>query len=182
MHLVPAGARAMPACAIACMLLGLVTAPISARSQECADYGCLPIVGSVATPYGGSLSVALAGNYAYVAGASGLQTVDISDPFFPTIAGGVATAEARGVAVAGNYAYLACNPSSLWVVDISSPGSPAVVASSDLPGNMAYAVAVSGSYAYIGTHFSDKFGGVLNVMDISDPASPGYVGYVNTVS
>ncbi|MDP6796866.1 MAG: hypothetical protein QGG33_03490, partial [Candidatus Krumholzibacteria bacterium] len=73
--------------------------------------------GSVDTP-GTARSVAVSGNYAYVAdGYSGLQIVDVSDPAAPLIIGSVDTPDtAFGVAVAGNYAYVADRYSGLQIV------------------------------------------------------------------
>jgi len=78
-----------------------------------------------------------------------------------------------GVAVSGQYAYLASEPTSpLAVIDISNPTSPFVVGTVDTLGN-GIAVAVSGSYAYVGTaDFS------FQVIDIANPVAPTIVGNI----
>src|SRR5688572_63798 len=88
---------------------------------------------------------------------------------------------AFGVAVAGNRAYVttpACFPygdgSSLEVVDISNPASPAIIGSVETPG-FGQDVAVAATHAYIAGGNSG-----LQVVDISNPASPAIVGSVDT--
>jgi hypothetical protein len=59
------------------------------------------------------------------------------------------------------------------VVDITTPGSPAIVGSVDT--GTANGVAVSGSYAYV----ADELAG-LQVVDITTPATPALVGGADT--
>jgi hypothetical protein len=117
----------------------------------------------------------VSGSYAYVADDYyGLQVVDVSNPAFPAIAGGVDTpGYAHGVAVSGNSAYVADWWGGLQVVDVSNPASPAIVGSVKTPG-WAQDVAVSGSYAYVAD------AGGLQVVGVSDPTSPQIVGSVKT--
>ena len=72
---------------------------------------------------GWAYSVAVAGNYAYVADdAAGLQVIDVRDPAHCKRVGGYNTSGlARGVAVAGNYAYVADHDAGLQVIDVSNP-------------------------------------------------------------
>ena len=94
--------------------------------------------------------VAVAGNYAYVASASGgLRVINIANPASPTEAGFYNTpGQAYGVAVSGSYAYVADYDRGLRVINIANPASPTEVGFYDTPG-IAYGVAVSGSYAYV---------------------------------
>ncbi len=86
-----------------------------------------PAVPTLAGHYGTEWfapGVAIAGNYAYVAGGD-LMVMDISEPTAPKLAGRYNTAgSAYDVAVSGNYAYVADWTNGLVVVDISKPTTP----------------------------------------------------------
>ena len=77
-------------------------------------------------PRGSALSVALSGNYAYVADSgAGLQVIDVSNPANPVRVGGYDTSGyAQDVAVSGNYAYVADDGGGLQVIDVSNPANP----------------------------------------------------------
>jgi hypothetical protein len=96
-------------------------------------------------------SLAIAGNYVYLAGTWGparLEIIDVSDPVNPRRVGGCDTsANARAVAVAGRYAYVVSSSDGLRVIDISDPANPR-----RLGGNSAFTgwnVAVSGDKVYV---------------------------------
>jgi hypothetical protein len=144
------------------------------------------VVGSIVgdeTNLNGAFSVAVSGDYAYVASqvSDSLSVVDISIPTSPNIVGSVSDSTvlngASGVAVSGNYAYVASYLSdSLAVVDISTPSNPSVVGSVS---NSYYLeeierVAVSGNYAYVISNRNDS----LVAVDISTPSSPSIVGSI----
>ncbi len=74
------------------------------------------------------------------------------------------------VAIQGDYAYLACGDDGLRIVDMSSPGPRDA---GQLVYQNAYAVAVSGSYAYIVNYNS------LHIIDVADPYSPVEVDSVS---
>ena len=73
---------------------------------------------------------------------------------------------AEDVAASGDFVYLASGKAGLTVVDLSSPGSPAVVASVDIP-TLTTQVAVSGSFVY-----TAGIDGLLRVFDVSTPSVP----------
>ena len=106
-------------------------------------------IGHTATNYGGeAYSVALSGNYAYVANyGDGLRTYDVSDPTQPVCVGHSVTnygGSADGVAVAGSYAYLANYNDGLRIYDVSNPASPLEVGhTNNLHGSTRLAVSVS---------------------------------------
>ncbi|MFZ5434364.1 MAG: T9SS type A sorting domain-containing protein [Calditrichota bacterium] len=129
--------------------------------------GLCNIAGQVST-------VALAGDYAYVASSWGLTIADISDPELPTVIGAVQTNRGVGIAVNEPYAYMTDGDSGLVIIDISDPTAPEVVGSYPTPG-FCSDVAVHGSFAYL----TDYVGG-LHVLNIEDPAHPGEVGFYNT--
>lgn len=72
------------------------------------------------------------------------------------------------VTLSGSFAYIADDTCGLRVINISDPASPYEVGSYPTPGDCADAVAVSGSYAYLGHWDSGK----MRVINISDPALP----------
>ena len=88
------------------------------RVIDISDRSSPQIVGSVDTP-DLSVSVAVAGGYAYVVGdgSSGLQVIDIGNPASPQIVGSVETPGAAwGVTVGSNYVYVADGLSGLQVM------------------------------------------------------------------
>ncbi len=78
-----------------------------------------------------------------------------------------------GVAVQGNYAYVG-EGSSLLVVNISNPSTPALVGRLAMPG-MVMDIALFGQYAYV----ANADAGV-QVVDISNPAAPALKGFYTT--
>jgi hypothetical protein len=129
-------------------------------------------------------ALALSGHYAYVVGSrydgtnwiAGLKVIDVADPAHPRP---LSTYETSGrfadVAVPGDYAYVA-GDGGLSVIDVSDPAQPKSVGS--YGGNFE-AVAVSGTYAYLGRAFfrgSSMPHQNLEVLDISVPAHPRRVG------
>ncbi len=169
-HLVVVGTTAYVAAAQAGPLVVDVSRPDQLR-----------LVGVVRTPAVVD-DVVARGGYAYLAsGEGGLHVVDVTDRTEPNAVGWLDTPGiASAVTIAGDHVYLGDRinyladgtrlPSSLRVVDISSPTAPREVGVAELPGN-ARDVAVSGDYAYV----ADERTGLL-VIDVSDPTSPHEVG------
>ena len=124
---------------------------------------------------GSTYGVAVAGDYAYVAGDSmltnGLHVVSIADPANPTEVGFFhSLAMAWGVAVSGEYAYLANDTGGLRVISVADPAHPVEVGR-DSTGIAIYTVAVSGDYVYM-TDVDD-----FHVLSIADPAHPVELGH-----
>ncbi len=94
------------------------------------------------------------GTKAYVAdGINGMRIVDVANPFFPgytvptNLVPGISVED---VYVAGKYAFMADSVGNgLQVVDVSVPGSPAVISSFTAVVNNLNAVKVAGRYAWI---------------------------------
>lgn len=156
---------------IACGSSGFQVADVSAPAQP-------SVIGSTSLP-AVAVSVALAGNYAYVAsngwdgttGANvrGVSVIDISDPQSPAPVSRLATpADANDLCVQGGFLYIA-DTSALLVVDISDPANPLVVGSL-ATGNGTRGVQVVGTTAYV---VSDAVG--LLAIDVSEPAAPSLV-------
>ncbi|MFM6050293.1 MAG: cadherin domain-containing protein, partial [Sphaerospermopsis kisseleviana] len=105
--------------------------------------------------------VQVVGNYAYVAGDTGLSIIDITNPSTPTLKGSYAGA-ASGVQVVANYAYVAAG-SGLKILDITNPATPT------LQGSYAGAasdVQVVANYAYVTASSG------LKILDVTNPATP----------
>jgi hypothetical protein len=126
-------------------------------------------------------SVAVFGNYAYVAGTGFLgissaigvlRVIDVSNPANPVGMGAQFTSgdAALAVAVSGNYAYVADNI-GLEVVDVSNPTHLLWAGRYDLGGR---GVAVSGNHAYVTGYDSAVF-------DVSDPTNLRRLGSLNTI-
>ena len=123
-------------------------------------------------------SVAIVGNYAYVAADAAFSVVDVSDPATPRITGSVQDSflnESRSVAIVGNYAYVAAlSGRALMVVDVSDPTHPKLAGATFIPhGKLAIsrssgaaAVAIDGDYAYFAAGVSIQ---VINISNRSKP-------------
>jgi hypothetical protein len=124
--------------------------------------------------------VAVSGDYAYVAdGIGDLRVINISDPMDPqevAVFETEAFGSANGVVVRDNYAYLAYE--GLRVVNISNPESP-FEEGFCAPSGAAFAVAVSGDYAYLAENRNGGLNG-LRVINISDLQAPFEVGSFDT--
>ena len=119
--------------------------------------------------------VAISGTHAYVAGTSGIQVIDITNPQSAQIVGSVDTpGSALDVAVSGAHAYVGDQSSGLQVIDITNPQNPQIVGSVNTPG-FAAGVVLSGTHAYVADW---TFG--LQVIDITNPQSPEIVASVPT--
>jgi hypothetical protein len=137
------------------------------------------------------IKVFVSGNYAYVVsqGSNALEIIDISNPGWPRHAGsiqdgadGALLKRPLDVFVSGNYAYIASHESdALEIVDVSDPASPKhkgsiIIGAADNWFNTGpkgpISVYVSGNYAYVPAAYS----GMLEVIDVSDPANPVHVG------
>jgi hypothetical protein len=137
-----------------------------------------PIVGSLPTPAAG-WDVAINGNTAYFAnGENGFRFVDVTNPQSPTIVQTIATSgNVVGVAVADNRACVTdCMPDddtgNLSIIDPSG-----IVGTLPLPA-CAPRVAVAGAVAYATGYLADG-SGMLQVVDIGNPAHPRLMGTVS---
>jgi hypothetical protein len=110
---------------------------------------------------------AVVGHLVYlVAGDSGMDILDVSDPFNPSLSGHLHTeGEIQGVDVDGDYAYVAAGH---WfqVLDVSDSTNPFEVGYCPV-GDWAVGVIKRGDYAYV----TDYLNG-LRVVNVSKPDSP----------
>lgn len=170
--------------------------PLMSRGIEASLLPSLPAhVGNISfenSPNDDVNDVAVANNYLYASlrryddnlmkfiGA--LKIFDASDHAVPLeIASQDVDANLNALFVEGNYLYAASyseadNKSIFYIFDISSPSTPAVLASLELPASFSGAndIKVSGNYAY----FASDDGG-FGVIDISDPIIPILKGTYN---
>lgn len=113
--------------------------------------------------------VHIAGNYAYVSFASGVDfaVVDVTNAALPVLAGSLDIANVPNeVFVSGNYAYIAStsNTMEVLVVDVSVPANPILASVLNLPGNIdANTVSMESNNLYVGQ------GNTLRVVDASNP-------------
>jgi hypothetical protein len=133
--------------------------------------------------------LAVSGDYAYVAEGPRLQAIDISNPAAPQRVGEWSSSgPIQDVAVSGNYAYVAAEGyydsgqswyvgGGLQVIDIRNPSAPLEVSRFNTNGS-AYAVAVSGRYAYLVGSWREGMNWLcgLQVIDVSDPSHPQRLG------
>ena len=107
----------------------------------------------------------------------GLQMIDITDILNPSPAavGSVDFAgSALSVQVRGNYAYLAADWTGLWIVDISTPTNPVIVANFETTGR-SKDVALADSFAFIADG-----GDGLKVANIANVTAPQFVAAYTT--
>ena len=126
-------------------------------------------------PYGPTVAVAVAGDYAYYGSGTALMVADVSDAALPQVVGGVVLPRMiSDVAVSGIYAYVVDDENGLRVIDVSTPSSPSEVGSVSTPVGGAYGVAVGGGYAYVANQSKG-----LRVVDVDPPSSPAEVGFID---
>jgi len=143
----------------------LLTSPPRLVVISVADPEHLSEVGSCATP-GEGIGLAVAGDYAYVAGDSGLNIYSIADPVHPVGVGRL-PGNYSDVVVRGQYAYAV--GAGFAILSVSQPENPVLVG---YCGTAGYNLALRGGYAYV----ADGTEGRLRVVSIADPANPVEVG------
>jgi len=132
-------------------------------------------VGVVGSP-GTSRGIAVANNLAIIADdTAGIQIIDISNTYAPTLLGNYNTpGAAYDVVIKNNLIYVADRTAGLQIIDISNPSTPALLGSYNTPGS-AYGIAIQSNVAFI----ADGSTG-LQIIDISDPTTPTLIGNYNT--
>jgi hypothetical protein len=133
-------------------------------------------IGFKDTP-GTARDVAVVNHHAFLAdGSNGLLVIDVSAPTSPVTVGfHPIPGEARRLDVATDLVYLAAS-SGLHIIDITDVANPIALGSYQTNAND---VEVVGQYAYLAetvTNDCDEMGGVLRVLDISDPTEPVSLG------
>jgi hypothetical protein len=126
----------------------------------------------------GSMDVAVADGFAYVATGLGLRVLDVAKPASPVLVGALNTPDtARGVAVEGDRVVIADTYAGIHVVDVSNPSSPVILGSTATGTNRrssAADVTMRGGRAYVADG-RWSLGG-LRVVDLGEPTTPVVVG------
>jgi len=161
---------------VACGAVGLYIMDVSNPSE--------PVEVGRATP-GWSSSVAVQGNYAYLADPwdgprphyNSLMIIDVSDPAAPTLLTefDVGLDGASDVAVRGDYVYQACMSDGLNIIDVSNPAEPFIVGVFDQQYGEATNIELFGNYAFLSYNLLG-----MRVLDISDPTNPYQVGFFDS--
>ena len=137
---------------------------------------------------GKAQSVALQGDYAYLALGPSLVILDVSDPANPVFVAQTALRHwlVGCVAVSGDYAYLS-SYGAVEIIDVSDPQHPVQVGIYGVCSDYyCYAnisgIAADGNYVYIvSTHgWRMHTWNGLHIIDVSDPANPVRMGSVGS--
>lgn len=121
---------------------------------------------------GPAQSIALSGNYAFVAAGS-LQVLDIADPTSPRRVGWYNGTSGGKLAVSGQFAYI-LDKDALQVVDVSDPARPRRVGGLAIGGGV-LGLAVWSHYACMAQQTAQGLT-ALQIIDVSNPANPRRVG------
>lgn len=119
-----------------------------------------------------AVKIELFANYALVAGGVEAHILDLSDLIAPTLVGSVGPVwGAQDVDIVGGYAYI--SGYDFYIVDVTSPSQPRIVATLELfdPGG----IAVDGDHAFVANRAE------ISAYDISDPAQPRWVASTRTL-
>jgi hypothetical protein len=123
----------------------------------------------------GANDIAIAGDYAFCATATGLQVIDISNPSrLKPIAEYNTANGAAAVGIWGHYAFLAAWDSGLEIINIANPHKPSLVATYATD-SFAGGLFIRDDYIYLACGYSG-----FQIIDISNPVSPRLVGDYKT--
>lgn len=119
----------------------------------------------------------IVGNYAYLGtGGGDFRVFDLTNPAVPVLAGSLTTSHAMdSFVIRGQYVYAPEFNNGFQIFDISNPLSPTLKGEyNELPGTVRCTSAdVSGNYAYVACD------GVINIFDVSNPASITKAGAIS---
>ncbi len=137
-----------------------------------------------------SRDVFVSGNYAYIAGDTSFQMVDISNPGSPIVVGSYTNPRIGGelggfVFVKGNYAYYGDiffenfgTGVAIHVLDVSNPASISSQATF-YNAMISHAMTQSGNYIFIGQYDSSASNDTLTIIDITNPINPFQVSSIS---
>lgn len=124
-----------------------------------------------------SSNIVVDNGYAYVMGPTSIYIIDIDPLESAYVVSTISSLNwADGIAVSEGYVYITRHIKFLDIYDVSSPASPQLVKSLDMP-NYTVDVVVSADYAYVAC--DDYSAHLVTVVDISSPAD---AQIVHTVS
>jgi hypothetical protein len=118
----------------------------------------------------------VSGNYAFIAGRTGLEIIDVSTSNAPKHKSNLTISSyPSAVYVSGNYAYVS-TASGIEIIDISDLLNPFLKGElKDGAGGVWSPVCISGNFAYLGSNVSKS----LQVIDLTNPALPEVVAEVS---
>lgn len=144
-----------------------------------------PMVRGICSVQGDTISIAVEGNFAYVAAVDqaygGFQIIDISDQTQPVVRGNSFGIYITPVdmSVTNGVLYLTTNArytkGEVHIIDVRNPEEPVGLGMYRLSGQTAASIAVRGTIAYVGKINYDSGQGQLLLLDTSDPANPQLV-------
>ena len=117
----------------------------------CSNPSITNSLGSITTPT--VYAIAYGNGYVYLGQSGGLQTLNVSDPAAIGDLGLLAgTSSVLNIVVNGNYAYAGSSSNGLYVIDITTPGTPTLLTTVAAPtikglrvvGNRAYGATGAG--------------------------------------
>jgi len=151
------------------VLLTTITLTTTLLSQPTTN---INLVGRIRLGLANSLSMVIAGNYAYLATSyTGLLILNVSNPATPIETGScVLYGSAQHVAVNGDLAVVTVNDSMLYTVDISNHTNPVQVGFCNLH-TYAHNVTIHSNYAYVVTVRDG-----IKIVSIADAGNPVEVG------
>jgi hypothetical protein len=137
------------------------------------------VIGSVtnATTLNAVAGAYTVGNFCYLTSTEAggrFAVVNVSNPALPTITAsmtGTGFGPARSIIVSGNYAYIGRFSGGISVIDVSTPSSPAHVATLAVGIDSVESLAISGNTLFV-IGSPTGFGGTVASVDISTPSAP----------
>lgn len=124
---------------------------------------------------GGTMDVAIEGQYAYIIGWDKLYVADISSPGNPVLKGELSgLGDTRQIAVNNGIAYIASREYGAFIVDLSNPEKPALLCHYHTI-EFATGIAVSGNLLFIACRI---YG--VEIIDVSNPREPIHSSTVRT--
>ena len=166
--------------------LGVGSSQAGIMTIDMRDPGSPAQVGEMLIPRTGPVirrgsDLFLAEKLLYVADATGLHIVDVSDPSLPKVLGFLDLPEAQHsvlrISVDGGMALLAAGSSGAFIVDVTDPANPRLIGTLETPGpnggpaDSTESVYLQGDLAFL----ADERAG-LRIIDIANPASPKELG------
>jgi hypothetical protein len=132
------------------------------------------VIGSLAIDE--AVAVKLSGNTAYVLSTDHLSIVDITDPTHPLLVSTLTLGSyCHGLAVGGGRAYIVDPGAGMFIVDVSTPATPALLKNVGVVGGVD--VALYGDYAVV-LSWDNGSSSVIDVVSIVDPPTAAIVGQV----
>jgi hypothetical protein len=148
---------------------GVVSTPSQANCGQTSPFTKDRVLSLYNTPTY-ACSLALDGNYVYIADDDSIVALNVAKPDSPIFAGSITTPnmDHQHIAARSGYAYLADRLKGFTIFDFNTPVLPSLLSSlSMVAENGAYYIALTGNYAYVVTG-----SGKIIIINISNPSIP----------